>query len=75
MPRVYSETRDVGGESKTVGVNWLTREPDFDRADFEAFCAMMDVVLKPGQERVFTPSFSCVAAVQTVARLLNPAVL
>ena len=57
MPRVYSETRDVGGESKTVGDNWVRREPDFDKADFEAYCTIMDTIMKPTKERIFTPSF------------------
>ena len=36
---------------------WVRREPDFDKADFEAYCATMDTVMKPTKECIFTPSF------------------
>ena len=60
MPRVYAETRDAAdadGEQIYCYDNWVRREPDFDKADFEAYCTTMDLVLKPGQERIYTPSF------------------
>jgi len=65
MPRVYAETtsqaesraKDTGGEPHNYRDNWFRREPDFDRADFEAFCTIMDTIMKPTKERIFTPSF------------------
>ena len=60
MPRVYAETKDAkdaGGEPHNYRDNWFRREPDFDRADFEAFCTIMDTIMKPTKERIFTPSF------------------
>ena len=57
MPRVYAETRDAGGEQFYCYDNWVRREPDFDKADFEAYCTIMDTIMKPTKERIFTPSF------------------
>ena len=60
MPRVYSETRDPkDGDShpqQNYRDNWFRREPDFDKADFEAYCTIMDTIMKPTKERICTPS-------------------
>ena len=60
MPRVYSETRDTKDDShpqQNYRDPWFRREPDFDKADFEAYCTIMDTIMKPTKERIFTPSF------------------
>ena len=57
---MYTETKDAkdeGGEPQHYRDNWLQREPDFDKADFEAYCGIMDKVMKPSEEYLFTISF------------------
>ena len=60
MPRVYADikdAKDAGGEPHHYRDTWVRREPDFDKADFEAYCTIMDTIMKPTKERIFTSSF------------------
>ena len=60
MPRVYVETKeakDASGEPQNYRDNWYRREPDFDKTDFEAYCTIMDTIMKPTKERICTQSF------------------
>ena len=57
---MYSETRDTkDGDfwEQNYRDPWFLREPDFDKADFEAYCTIMDTIMKPTKERICTPSF------------------
>ena len=61
MPRVYAaetkDAKDAGGEPQNYRENWFRREPDFDKADFEGYCGIMDTVTKPTEECLFTIYF------------------